>query len=221
MDQILLIEDDEALAKNLVRFLQDEGFAVQHAAGQSDGVLCFSEHAFDCVLLDVSLQDGNGFSTCTALKQIADVPVLFLTASSDESCTVTGFAVGADDYIAKPFRPQELVARIHNALRHRSKLLRCADLVVEPDKARVLKQGRELFLSAVEYRLLLIFLSNKEILMTREQLANALWQYAGEYIGENTLNVYIKRLRDKIEDDPQNPKILKTVRGMGYKVVDP
>lgn len=223
MQTILLIEDDAALARSLVKYLDESGFSVSHASGQTEGLRLFRERDFDCVLLDVSLQDGNGFTVCKLLHAQSDVPVIFLTASADEACTVAGFEVGAADYIGKPFRPLELVARIRNAMRiHHApqKLLTCRNIVLDPARGCVFKNGQEVFLSALEYRLLLLFLTNKEQLLSRERLADELWTYSGEFVGDNTLNVYIKRLRAKIEDDPQSPQILRTVRGLGYKAVD-
>ena len=223
MPNILLIEDDEALARTLIRFLQSEGFQVRHAAGQSGGLALFEQHPFDCVLLDLSLQDGNGFSVCSAVKAASDTPVIFLTASADEACTVAGFEIGADDYIGKPFRPRELIARMKNVMRRNqrgSHLLTCQNLTLDQSKGTVTKDGTELFLSALEYRLLLILMTNKEQLLTRERLIDELWSVSSEFVSDNTLNVYMKRLREKIEDDPQNPKIIKTVRGMGYKVIE-
>ena len=222
MPEILLIEDDKTLAKNLVRYLQTEGYTVHMADGQKKGLQLFGTYHPDCVLLDVSLSDGNGFSVCSAIRQSSDVPVIFLTASADENCTVAGFEMGADDYISKPFRPRELIARIQNVLRRHTsatKLLRCQNVIIDPSRGVVLKNENEIFLSALEYRLLLIFFTNVGKLLTREQLADELWTFSGEFVGDNTLNVYMKRLRDKIEDDPHNPSILKTVRGMGYKAV--
>lgn len=223
MPHILIIEDDAALARTLVGYLGEAGYTVSHAAGQTDGLRLFSSGNFDCILLDVSLQDGNGFAVCTAIRSHSDVPVIFLTASADESCTVAGFEVGADDYIGKPFRPLELLARIRNAMKKHAapqKRLTCQGITIDVSRGFVTKNGQELFLSALEYRLLLLFLSNPEQLLTRERLSDELWTYSGEFVGDNTLNVYIKRLRDKIEDNPQNPKILKTVRGLGYKAVN-
>ena len=225
MPNILLIEDDVSLAKNLIKFLTAEDFSVTHALGQTDGMREFEGGKFDCVLLDLSLEDGNGFSVCAAIRAQSGVPVIFLTASADESNTVAGFEVGADDYIGKPFRPRELVARIRNALKKHGAApiqpqLQCRGVVIDTARGVVTKNGSELFLSALEYRLLLMFFSNKGILLSRERLADELWTISGEFVGDNTLNVYIKRLRDKIEDDPQNPDILKTVRGLGYKAVD-
>ena len=219
---ILLVEDDRALAGILVKYLETEDFSVTHAFGQTDGMEAFESGEFDCVLLDISLEDGNGFSICSDIKRISDVPVIFLTASADETCTVAGFEVGADDYISKPFRPRELVARIKNAMRKHgtSPLLQCKNISIDPVKGIVTKDGAELSMSALEYRLLLLFFSNKGILLSRDRLADELWTISGEFVEDNTLNVYIKRIRDKIEDDPQNPRILKTVRGLGYQAVD-
>ena len=223
MTPILLIEDDAALARSLISFLGGSGYAVTHAEGQTDGLQYFKQGKFACILLDVSLQDGNGFAVCKEIRKTSDVPVIFLTASADEACTVAGFEVGADDYIGKPFRPLELVARIKNAVRKHSaapSLLSCQDITLDPSRGLVMKSGQEVFLSALEYRLLLLFLTNKEQLLTRDRLADELWTFSGEFVSDNTLNVYIKRLRSKIEDDPQNPSILRTVRGLGYKAVD-
>ena len=221
---ILLVEDDRMLAGNLVKYLETEDFSVTHAFGQTDGMEAFESGEFDCVLLDLSLEDGNGFSICSKIKEGSGVPVIFLTASSDEACTVAGFAVGADDYISKPFRPRELVARIKNAMRKRGAslqtLLQCKNICIDPSKGIVTKDGAEISMSALEYRLLLLFFSNKGNLLTRDRLADELWTISGEFVEDNTINVYIKRIRDKIEDDPQDPRILKTVRGLGYKAVD-
>ena len=221
---ILLVEDDRALAKNLVKYLETEEFSVTHAFGQTDGMDAFESGEFDCVLLDLSLEDGNGFSICSEIKRKSDVPVIFLTASTDEACTVAGFEVGADDYISKPFRPRELVARIKNAMRKRSAslspMLQCGNICIDTAKGIVTKDGTEIAMSALEYRLLLLFFSNKGILLSRDRLADELWTISGEFVEDNTINVYIKRIRDKIEDDPQEPRILKTVRGLGYKAVD-
>lgn len=221
---ILLVEDDRALVGNLVKYLQTEDFSVTHAFGQTDGMKAFENGEFDCVLLDLSLEDGNGFSICSKIKEKSDVPVIFFTASSDEACTVAGFEVGGDDYISKPFRPRELVARIKNAMRKSGAslppLLQCQNVSIDPAKGIVTKDSVEVSMSALEYRLLLLFFTNKGILLSRDRIADELWTISGEFVEDNTLNVYIKRIRDKIEDDPQNPRILKTMRGLGYKAVD-
>lgn len=221
---ILLVEDDRALAGNLVKYLQTEDFSVTHAFGQTDGIKAFEDGEFDCILLDLSLEDGNGFSICSKIRGKSEVPVIFLTASADETCTVAGFEVGADDYISKPFRPRELVARIKNAMRKRGAslppLLQCKNVSIDPAKGIVTKDRAEISMSALEYRLLLLFFTNKGILLSRDRIADEIWTISGEFVEDNTLNVYIKRIRDKIEDDPQNPRILKTMRGLGYKAVD-
>ncbi len=175
----------------------------------------------DLVLLDISLPDGNGYAVCKAVKSEYGTPVIFLTASGDEYSTVTGFDLGADDYISKPFRPRELVSRIKNVLRltgGAGSVIRLGDVTVDTVKGTAEKNGRDLYLSALEYRLLLVFLNNRGAVLSRTRLLEAIWDAAGDFVNDNTLTVYIKRLRDKIEDDPQNPRLIKTVRGMGYRV---
>ena len=140
---------------------------------------------------------------------------------SAEYSVVTGLDLGADDYIAKPFRPRELISRIHNILRRYGKantVLEYQNITVDVNRGTVSRDGRELLLSALEYRLLLYFMNNKNIVLSRSQLLDALWDMAGEFVNDNTLTVYIKRLREKIEEDPQNPVLIKTIRGMGYKM---
>ena len=229
-ERILLVEDDPTIVESLGELLRSEGYAVDHAATQ-DGALeaalgTGDAHAgtpvpYALVLLDVTLAQGNGFAVCTALKQARpNLPVIFLTASSDEFTTVAGIQMGADDYIAKPFRPRELLARIAATIRRAQpaqRVLRFGTLSIDTDRAHVERDGAELALSALEYRLLLLFALNPGKLVTREQIRTALWDDAGTYIEENTLSVYIKRLRDKIEDDPAHPVLIETVRGLGYK----
>ena len=223
MSRILLIEDDEQLARFLMRFLNSEGYATDYANGQKDGLRLFEANTYDCVLLDISLKDGNGYSVCAAVKAANDTPVVFITASADEACTVAGFEIGADDYIGKPFGTRELLARMKNVMRRHQKsspLLQCRDITIDPIKGIVRKDGSEIAMSALEYRLLLVFFSNKNQLLSRDRLAEELWSLTKEFISDNTLSVYIRRLREKIEDDAQNPHIIVTVRGLGYKAVD-
>ncbi len=175
------------------------------------------------VLLDVTLAQGSGFAVCSALKQaMPQLPIIFLTASDDEFTTVAGIQLGADDYIAKPFRPRELLARIAATIRRSqpaSHVIVLGPLIIDTDRAHVERRGVEVVLSAFEYRLLLLFATNAGKLVTRDAIRDALWDDAGTYIEENTLSVNIKRLRDKIEDDPAHPQIIATVRGLGYKAV--
>ncbi|MBQ9113214.1 MAG: response regulator transcription factor [Clostridia bacterium] len=221
MTKILLIEDDKTIVSTLTEFLVREGFAVRSASGQSAALSALDSERFDLVLLDISLSDGNGFAVCSAIKSDYHIPVIFLTASGDEYSTVTGFDLGADDYIPKPFRPRELVSRIKNILRltgSASSIVRLGDVEVDTVRGIALKNGRDLYLSALEYRLLLVFINNRGAVLTRTKLLESIWDIAGEFVNDNTLTVYIKRLREKIEDDPQEPRIIKTVRGLGYKV---
>lgn len=221
MTKILLVEDDKAIVANLTEYLNSEGYAVESVSGQTAALNLLVDKKVDLVLLDVSLAEGNGFAACKAIKAEYDIPVIFLTASGDEYSTVTGFDLGADDYIPKPFRPRELVSRIKNVLRltgNTGKTVKLGDVVVDTEKGTAMKNNKDLFLSALEYRLLLVFINNRGIVLTRNQLLDAIWDVAGEYVNDNTLTVYIKRLREKIEDDPANPQIILTVRGIGYKV---
>lgn len=221
MTKILLVEDDKAIVANLTEFLNNEGYIVKSVSGQTAAMNLLAEEKMDLILLDVSLAEGNGFATCKAIKAEYDIPVIFLTASGDEYSTVTGFDLGADDYIPKPFRPRELVSRIKNVLRltgNTGKTVKLGDVVVDTEKGIAMRNNKDLFLSALEYRLLLVFINNRGIVLTRNHLLDAIWDVAGEYVNDNTLTVYIKRLREKIEDDPANPKIILTVRGLGYKV---
>jgi DNA-binding response OmpR family regulator len=219
--KILLVEDDMDIVDNLCEFLIGEGFTMRHASGQRDALAVLAQEEIQLVLLDVSLAEGNGFSACSAIKAEYNIPVIFLTASNDEFSTVTGFELGADDYIPKPFRPRELVSRIRNILRltgSTGSIVRLGNVLVDTVRGTASKNGTDLYLSALEYRLLLLFLNNRGAVLTRTQMLENIWDIAGEFVNDNTLTVYIKRLRDKIEDDPQHPKIILTVRGLGYRV---
>lgn len=221
MTKILLVEDDGQIASYLGELLRAEGFDTQIAGSKKEASECLLIQAFDLVLLDVSLPDGNGFSVCAEIKREYEIPVIFLTASGDEYSVVAGLDMGADDYIAKPFRPRELISRIRSVLRRCKKeqrILSCGDLKVNVSSATVTKGEKELFLSALEYRLLLILLQNKGQILTRNQLLEEIWDASGEYVNDNTLSVYMKRLREKIEENPQSPRLLHTIRGIGYRM---
>ena len=221
MTRIFLVEDDKAIAKNLTLLLRSEGFTVSHAATRGEASAMLAGNLFDLALVDIALPDGNGFTVCTEIKERYQIPVLFLTASGDEASVVTGLNMGADDYITKPFRPRELIARIRAALRKQERAgqaFEVCGLSVDTASGVVTKYGREIFLSALEYRLLLIFMNNPKNIITRSRLLDELWDAAGEFVNDNTLTVYIKRLREKIENDPANPQIILTVRGTGYRL---
>lgn len=221
MKQIFLVEDDKEIAKNLMRLLQSENFFVTHAKTRVEAMKILEKVKFDLALIDISLPDGNGFSVCTQLKECQDIPVIFLTASGDEASVVTGLNMGADDYITKPFRPRELIARMNSALRKSKRsdsVFRIQDVIADTASGIVKKHGKELNLSALEYRLFLIFISNPNVILTRNRLLDELWDAAGEFVNDNTLTVYIKRLREKIEIDPGEPRIIVTVRGIGYRL---
>lgn len=221
MKKILLVEDDKDIVKHLTSFLVNEGFAIQDTDGQKKAMALIQNQKFDLILLDLSLKEGHGFSLYHEIKDYQDIPIIFLTASNDEYSVVTGLNLGAEDYISKPFRPRELLSRIHNVLRRYQKqdtIYQYLDIQFNTLSGKIYKDGNEIFLSALEYKLLLIFFSHFQQLLTRDFLLDELWNIVGEDVGDNTLSVYIKRLRYKIEDDPKNPQIIKTVRGLGYKL---
>lgn len=221
MKQIFLVEDDREIAKNLIRLLCAEEFHVVHAATQQEAANLLDRAKWDLALVDISLPDGNGFAVYTEIKQRQDIPIIFLTAADNEASVVTGLNMGADDYIIKPFRPRELVARIKSALRKAGRspaAFEIGSLSVDTASGVVKKDGKEIFLSALEYRLLLIFINNPKSIITRERLLDELWDAAGEFVNDNTLTVYIKRLREKIETEPAKPQIILTVRGIGYRL---
>ncbi len=220
MEKLLIVEDDPTLIRTLSAFLMDEGFSVRSVTGQNEASNAMAQEPFDLALVDISLAQGNGFGVCSEAKA-KGIPVIFLTASGDEHSVVTGLDMGADDYISKPFRPRELVSRIKSVLRRtgkRQSIVTIGQLRIDTDKALVSKKGQDLYLSALEYRLLLVFFNHRGQVLSRTKLLEEIWDSAGDFVGDNTLTVYIKRLREKVEDDPQNPTYIKTVRGLGYRL---
>lgn len=225
--RILLVEDDPLIVDALTELLTSSGYSVDTADTQTRAIELAtgagSAGTYQLVLLDVTLREGNGFAVCATVKETSpSTPVIFLTASDDEFNTVTGLTMGADDYVAKPFRPRELLARIAATIRRSQpsrRIVSLGDIRIDTDRAYVERKGVELTLSALEYRLLLLFATNPGKLVSRDMIRDALWDSAGTYIEENTLSVYIKRLRDKIEDDPSRPELIQTVRGLGYKAM--
>ena len=220
MEKLLLVEDDPTLIRMLTSFLTTENFQITSVTGQKAAADSVEADRPDLALVDISLAEGNGFAVCANAKELG-IPVIFLTASSDEFSVVTGLDMGADDYISKPFRPRELVSRIRSVLRRtgkRQSVITLGYLTVDTDKGTVMRDGKEVYLSALEYKLFLVFLNNRGQVLTRDKLLEEIWDSAGDYVGDNTLTVYIKRLREKIEIDPQNPEFIKTVRGLGYRL---
>lgn len=220
MERILLVEDDAQITASLSAFLQSEGFSVETAAGETQAKQLVEQTAPGLLLVDVQLAEGSGFGVC-AYARSRGLPVIFLTASGDESSVVLGLDMGADDYIAKPFRPRELVSRIRSVLRRYGKektLVPLGGVMVDTEKGRITRDGRDVYLSALEYRLLLVFLGHRGKVLSRSQLLEEIWDAAGDFVNDNTLTVYIKRLREKIEEDPADPQIIRTVRGIGYMV---
>ena len=220
MDKLLLVEDDATLIRMVQDFLTSDGFQVCSVTGQTAAQAAMDREKPDLALVDISLAEGNGFGVFADAKS-REIPVIFLTASSDEFSVVTGLDMGADDYISKPFRPRELVSRIRNVLRRtkkRTSIISLGDLTIDTDRGSVHRGGQEVYLSALEYKLLLVFLQHRGQTLTRDRLLEEIWDCAGDFVSDNTLTVYIKRLREKIEPDPQNPRYIRTVRGLGYRL---
>lgn len=232
--KILLVEDDDAIAMGLKYSLEKEGYEVTHIKTAAEAKAAWKSNEYDLSILDINLPDGSGYDICRFLKESEDIPVIFLTAVDAEVNVVMGLELGADDYICKPFRVNELMARIKSVLRRAGKGDKGSDaasgteilgnLCIYTNEAKVTikdeNTGKEesIELTALEYRLLLTFINNRGVVLTRNQLLSCMWDISGDFVNDNTLTVYIKRLRDKIEKDPSDPKLIKTVRGMGYIV---
>ncbi len=230
--KLFLLEDDDAIGMGLKYSLEKEGYDVVHMKTKADALSAFSTNTFDICILDINLPDGNGYDVCRFIKEKEDVPVIFLTASDAEVNVVMGLEMGADDYVCKPFRINELMARIKTVLRRSGRGkeispmaggdLEIKNVRIHTGEARVgvldETTGKEemVELTALEYRLLLAFYNNRGVVMSRSQLLEEMWDVSGDFVNDNTLTVYIKRLRDKIEKDPSDPQIIKTVRGLGY-----
>lgn len=221
--KIFLLEDDSAIAMGLSYSLNNEGYDVTLAQSVKEAYEIISKEQFSLYILDLTLPDGSGYDVCKKIKEKGDLPVIFLTAFDDEVNVVMGFDLGADDYITKPFRVKELLMRIKSVLRRYNKesldsTVKIKNLTINTNEAKVYKNGKEIILTAMEYRLLLILLNNRGKVLSRNQLLEGLWDIDGDFVEDNTLTVYIKRLRDKIEEEPTKPEFIKTVRGLGYVI---
>ncbi len=223
MSRILLLEDDLSLVNGLSFAFKKQGFELEVARTVKEADALWTEGSYDLLVLDVSLPDGTGFEFCEKVRQSSKVPIIFLTASDEEVNIIMGLDMGGDDYITKPFKLGVLVSRI-NALLRRAKDFNVSDTELQANGIRVLllqgqvfKNGQLLDLTAAEYKLLCLFMRNPNIVLTKEQILDKLWDCEGNYIDSSTLTVYMRRLRMKVEDDPGNPQMLLTIRGMGYK----
>ncbi len=224
MSRILIIEDDPTIQMGLSYYLTQEGFAVDVAGScEETKALLEKSEDYQLALLDLSLPDGNGFDLFQEIRKKIFLPVIFLTAVDDEVSIVMGLDMGAEDYVVKPFKARELLSRIKRVLRNRSSLsfniLHIGSITVDMKQAKVTKNGKDLMLTALEYKIFLILVTNPNQVFTREQILADIWDVNEDYVNDNTLTVYIKRLREKIEDDKDQPKIIQTVRGIGYKAV--
>ncbi len=223
--RILILEDDESLVDGLVWVLNREGYDTKTAGTVEEANALLEKMEFDLLLLDVSLPDGSGFEVCGQVrKRGADVPIIFLTAADEEVNVIRGLDGGGDDYITKPFRLGELCSRIRALLRRtrmaqpgRDSVLECAGLSIDLLSCRATLDGTALELTGVEYRLLCLLAQNAGRIVTRERILRKLWDEGSPYVDENTLAVYIRRLREKVEKDPSCPKRLITLRGFGYQ----
>lgn len=218
MNKILLVEDNDAITMGLEFLLKEEGYLFEAAKNIGEAGEKMARERFDLVLLDISLPDGSGYDLCRRIKEKQEAPVIFLTARDEEKNVVQGFDLGADDYVVKPFRNRELLARIGNVLRRngKGKQLRYWNISIDVEAGKVYQDGKELSLTRLEYRILVVLFSNPRKLFTREEILNAIWDSAGNFVNDNTLTVTIKRLREKLGD--RDGKIIETVRGMGYRL---
>jgi len=222
---ILVVEDDENLANGIRYALEQEGWNVTVAQTLSEAMSAYERNSFDLILLDVMLPDGNGFELCKKIREHSNVPIVFLTARDEEVNVVMGLESGGDDYITKPFRLRELISRIKaNARKHNQSVMtqdihriKSCDIILRLTEVRVYKHGREVLVTPTEFRVLRTLMENPGVLMTREQILQRVWDIDGDYIDDNTLSVHIRRLREKLEDLPSQPKLITTVRNIGYR----
>ncbi|CAB1246655.1 response regulator transcription factor [Clostridium sp. WLY-B-L2] len=222
MYRLLLVEDDSALAAGIEFTLKDEGYEVLTVSTVKDTKKIMEDKEFHLIILDINLPDGSGYDLCKYIRSKSDVPIVFLTALDEEVNIVLGLEIGGDDYITKPFGVRELLSRIKAIIRRNYKrepsgsMFQSGNITVDTTSALVKKGDKKVMLTAQEYKLLLIFLNNPEVLMKRDEILNGLIEGEKSFFDENTLSVYIRRIREKIEDNPREPQYIVTQRGMGY-----
>lgn len=217
MRSILIIEDNEAIIKGLKYLLEKENFVIEICKNVDETMKIVGKKDFDLIILDITLPDGNGYELCEYIKKYTDIPIIFLTAKDEEQDVVKGFDMGADDYIIKPFRNKELVSRINNVLRRTSKesnKIECGEIEINLEERTVYVKGVNIELTALEFKIMLLLFSNVGKVVTREQILEKIWDVAGNFVNDNTLTVYIKRIRAKLGISD----CIKTIKGIGYKV---
>ena len=218
---VLIIEDDLAIRSGLEYFLKEEGFNVITKENGISGIECINND-IELVLLDINLPDIDGYEVFKKIKKIKDIPIIFLTANDLEVSIVRGLDMGADDYITKPFKARELVSRMKKALRKKvnDNYINIKNIKIDLREAKVYKDDKEVFLTSLEYKILITMALSLNKVFTREKILSDIWDINEDFVNDNTLTVYIKRLREKIETDPSNPEIIKTIRGIGYMIGD-
>lgn len=222
MSRIFLLEDDPSLVTGLSFAFEKQGYELCVARTVREAETRWEDGGFDLLVLDVALPDGSGFDFCRWVRRVSKVPILFLTASDEETSIIMGLDIGGDDYITKPFKLGVLMSRVNALLRRAKDFSEETELAsngirVQLTQGKAFKNGRPIELTAAEYKLLCLFMRNKNAVLTKEQILGRLWDCDENFVDNNTLTVYIRRLRMKIEDNPSEPKRLVTVRGMGYK----
>lgn len=226
MKEILLVEDNEIISKGLKYSLEQEKFLVtiKDNVKQAKEEINKNKDKYNLIILDIALPDGNGFELCKFIKEKTSIPVIFLTAKDEEQDVVEGFDLGADDYVIKPFRNRELISRINNifrrydfkdqnSLNNNSNIIEAGNIKLDLEAKRVYSKEKEIILTALEYKILVLLFNNINRTVTREEILDKIWDIAGNFVEDNTLTVYIKRIRQKLGED-----IIKTIKGIGYRV---
>lgn len=218
MNSILLIEDNEPIAKGLKYSLEQENFIVTISNKVQKSKELLKVNKYDLIILDITLPDGNGYELCKYIKTNFDIPIIFLTAKDEEQDVVKGFDLGADDYVIKPFRTKELMSRINNILRRYAKeeenKLKAGNIIIDLDASRVYVNEKEIVFTALEYKILVLLFSNIGKTVSREKILDKIWDVAGNFVNDNTLTVYVKRIRAKLG----KYDVIKTIKGIGYRV---